>query len=41
MFTVDRITIYHWLNAWEQHQFPGGCNSHIDVRLYPCAHLTQ
>jgi transposase len=23
MFTVDRITIYHWLNAWEQHQFPG------------------
>jgi transposase len=23
MFHVDRITIYHWLNAWEQHQFPG------------------
>ena len=23
MFQVDRITIYHWFNAWEQKGFPG------------------
>jgi transposase len=23
IFHVDRITIYHWFNAWEQQRFPG------------------
>jgi transposase len=23
IFQVDRITIYHWFNAWEQKRFPG------------------
>jgi transposase len=23
IFQVDRITIYHWFNAWEQQRFPG------------------
>ena len=23
IFQVDRITVYHWFNAWDQHRFPG------------------
>jgi hypothetical protein len=39
IFSVDRITIYNWFDAWEAHHFAGLYDRKIYVQVLSVCHL--